>query len=256
MKLTTIGTGTAAPHASRVSASHLVECGSGPHPVRLLLDCGSGAVHRMASLGIDWSSITHVAITHFHADHIADLPMLLMGWRWGQRPARTAPVTVYGPPGTGALMERMAGVYGAWMLAPGYPLTVREIVADEIVRLGEMVTLTTQSVPHTVESVAYSVADGERRLVYTGDTGVSDALGAWATGCDLLLAECSLPDAMAMREHLTPRHAGQLAAQAVARRLVLTHFYPPVDVVDILGDVAQYYTGPTVLATDGWSIEF
>ena len=73
---------------------------------------------------------------------------------------------------------------------------------------------------------------------------------------DLLLAECSLPDAMAMREHLTPRQAGQLAAQAVARRLVLTHFYPPVDVVDILGDVAQYYTGPTVLATDGWSIEF
>jgi ribonuclease BN (tRNA processing enzyme) len=92
--------------------------------------------------------------------------------------------------------------------------------------------------------------------VYTGDTGVSDALGAWATGCDLLLAECSLPDTMAIREHLTPRQAGQLAAQAVARRLVLTHFYPPVDVVDILGDVAENYTGPTVLATDGWSIEF
>jgi pyrroline-5-carboxylate reductase len=54
-----------------------------------------------------------------------------------------------------------------------------------------------------------------------------------------------------------PRDLAQkLAAQTVARRLVLTHFYPPVDVVDILGDVAEYYTGPTVLATDGWSIEF
>ena len=80
---------------------------------------------------------------------------------------------------------------------------------------------------------------------------------AWASCWVEEAISCWLaPDAMAMREHLTPRHAGQLAAQAVARRLVLTHFYPPVDVVDILGDVAQYYTGPTVLATDGWSIEF
>ena len=256
MKLTTIGTGTAAPHASRVSAAHLVESGPGEGAVRLLLDCGSGAVHRMAALGVDWSSITHVAITHFHADHIADLPLLIMGWRWGQLPPRSAPVTLFGPPGTGALIERMASVYGAWMLAPGFPCTVREIEPDEVVRLGEHVTLSTQTVPHTTESVAYSVTDGEGRLVYTGDTGVSEALGAWSSGCDLLLAECSLPESMAIREHLTPRQVGQLAAQAAAHRLVLTHFYPPVEAVDILGEVAEYYTGPTVLATDGWSIEF
>lgn len=252
MKLTTVGTGTAAPHATRVSAAHLVESGD----VRLLLDCGSGSVHRMASLGVDWQSITHVAITHFHADHIADLPLLLMGWRWGQLPPRSAPVTLYGPPGTGAMVENMARVFGASLLAPGYPFTVREFVPHEIVRVGEQVTLAAQPVPHTAESVAYSVSDGERRLVYTGDTGVSETLGAWSAGCDLLLAECSLPESMAVREHLTPRQAGQLAAQASAPRLVLTHFYPPAEAVDILGEVAECYTGPTVLATDGWSIEF
>lgn len=256
MKLTTIGTGTAAPHATRVSAAHLVESSHGGATVRLLLDCGSGAVHRMAALGVDWSSITHVAITHFHADHMADLPLLIMGWRWGQLPPRSAPVTLYGPPGTGALIERMAGVYGAWMLAPGFPCTVREIGPDEIVRVSEHVTLTTQAVPHTAESVAYSVSDGERRLVYTGDTGESEALGAWSAGCDVLLAECSLPEPMAIREHLTPRQVGQLAARAAPHRLVLTHFYPPVEAVDILGEVAEYYTGPAVLATDGWSIDF
>lgn len=256
MKLTTVGTGTAAPHPTRVSAAHVVECGHGETAVRLLLDCGSGAVHRMATLGVDWRSITHVAITHFHPDHIADLPALLMAWRWGQLPARSAPVTIYGPPGTGALLERMAAVYGPSILAPGYPCTVRDLVPDERVRIGDHVILTTLPVPHTPESVAYSVHDGTRRLVYTGDTGVSEALGAWSAGCDLLLAECSLPEPLAMREHLTPRQAGQLAAQASAQRLVLTHFYPPVEAVDILGDVAEYYTGPTVLATDGWSIEF
>lgn len=252
MKLTTIGTGTAAPHPTRVSAAHLVESGT----VRLLLDCGSGAVHRMATLGVSWPSITHVAISHFHADHIADLPLLIMGWRWGQLPPRSEPVTLIGPPGTGALIERMAGVYGGWMLAPGFPLTVRDVLPDEVLRLGASVTLSAHPVPHTAESVAYSVRDEERRLVYTGDTGVSEALGAWSAGCDLLLAECSLPDTMAIREHLTPRQAGQLAAHAAAQRLVLTHFYPPVETVNIRGDVAEYYTGPTVLATDGWSIEF
>jgi ribonuclease BN (tRNA processing enzyme) len=252
VKLTTIGTGTAAPHPTRVSAAHLVEAGG----VRLLLDCGSGAVHRMAQLGVAWSDITHVALTHFHADHLADLPLLVMGWRWGQRPARSAPVTLYGPPGTGALLERMAAVYGAWLLAPGFPFTVRELGADEIIRLADEVTLRTLPVPHTAESVAYSITEGARRLVYTGDTGESEALGAWAHGCDVLVAECSLPDPMAIREHLTPRQAGALAAQAQARRLVLTHFYPPVEAVDIHGEVAEHFAGPTVLATDGWSIEF
>jgi ribonuclease BN (tRNA processing enzyme) len=210
----------------------------------------------MANLGVAWSRITHVAITHFHADHIADLPLLVMGWRWGQLPARSEPVTIYGPVGTGALLERVAAVYGDWLLAPGFPLTVRDIGPDEVVRLPGNVSVQSCAVPHTVESVAYSVGDGTRRLVYTGDTGVSETLGKWAHGCDLLLAECSLPDAMAVPAHLTPRQVGALAAQAAARRLVLTHFYPPVEAVDIVAEVAEQYAGPVVCATDGWSVDF
>lgn len=251
MKLTTIGTGTAAPHPTRVAAAHLVEHGD----VRLLLDCGSGVVHRMANLGVDWAGITHVALTHFHADHIADLPLLIMGWRWGQLPPRSAPVTLYGPPGTTELIDRMAGVYGGWMRDAGFPFIIRELSPEEVADCGA-VRIRTFPVPHTAESVAYSVDADATRLVYTGDTGVSEALGAWAHGCDLLLAECSLPDALAIPSHLTPRQVGALAARAAARRLVLTHFYPPVEAVDIHAEVAEHYTGPTVVSTDGWSIVF
>jgi ribonuclease BN (tRNA processing enzyme) len=252
MRLTTVGTGTAAPHPSRVGAAHLVHADR----VVLLLDCGAGATHRMAALGLDWSHITHVAVTHFHPDHVADLVMLIMGWRWGQLPARSAPVTVYGPVGTGAFLERLAAVYGAWLLAPGFPLTVRELTTQDVITLPDGVELSMLPVPHTTESVAYSVVHGRTRLVYTGDTGYDDALGDWAAGCDLLLAECSLPDALAIREHLTPRQVGALAARANAQRLVLTHFYPPVETIDIVAEVAERYAGPVVLATDGWSIEF
>lgn len=252
MRLTTIGTGTAAPHPARVSASHLMEAGG----VRLLLDCGSGAVHRMAHLGVAWQTITHVALTHFHTDHISDLPLLVMGWRWGQLPAREAPVTIFGPSGIGQLFERLAAVHGSWLLSPGFPLTVEDLAGDQVVRLPDDVELTTHPVPHTPESVAYSIRKDARRLVFTGDTGVSDTLGEWARDCDLLLAECSLPDAMAIPEHLTPRQVGALAAQARARRLVLTHLYPPVELVDIGAEVAECYTGPTIVASDGWSTLF
>ncbi len=252
MRLTTIGTGTAAPHPTRSPSAHLVNAGS----VSLLLDCGAGAVHRMASLGVDWQAITHVALTHFHADHVADVVMLVMGWRWGQLPPRSEPVTVYGPVGTGAFLESLAAMYGAWLLAPGFPLTIRELTADEVIRLPDGVELTTLPVPHTAESVAYSVSRDITRLVYTGDTGYDDALADWAAGCDLLLAECSLPDGMAIREHLTPRQAGAIASRANAKRLVLTHFYPPVETIDIVAEVAEQYAGPVVLATDGWFIDF
>lgn len=251
MRLTTVGTGTAAPHPTRVASAQLVEAGD----VRLLLDCGSGAVHRMAAIGARWQDITHVALTHFHADHVSDLVMLVMAWRWGQLPPREAPLTLYGPTGTGALIERLAAMYGPWMLAPGFPFTVRDIGPDEIVGLPTGVRLSAHPVPHTAESVAYSVEHAGRRLVYTGDTGYDEGLGAWAADADVLLAECSLPDPLAVQGHLTPREVGALAAIAKPRRLVLTHFYAPVESVDIVSEVAERFAGPVVLATDGWSTE-
>jgi ribonuclease BN (tRNA processing enzyme) len=251
MQLTTIGTGTAAPHAQRGASAHLVATGG----VRLLLDCGAGCTHRMEALGISWRDLTHVAITHFHPDHVADLVMLLMAWKWGQLPPRAAPVTIIGPTGFGAHVEGLAALYGDWILAPGFPCTYREILPDEVLTLTTGVTLAARHVPHTVESVAYSVDDGHARLVYTGDTGPSEALGDWAHGASLLLAECSLPESLAIGTHLTPRLVGALAGRARPELLVLTHFYAPVEAVDIVTEVAEQFAGRVVLATDGWSVE-
>ena len=96
---------------------------------------------------------------------------------------------------------------------------------------------------------------GGRRIVYTGDTGPSAALAAWAHGCDLLVCECSLPAGMAIPEHLTPEQCGELAAVAAPRHLALTHFYPPVEQVDIRTLVGERYAGPVTLAADGWYFE-
>ncbi len=247
MRLTTLGTGTISLTPGRVCAGHFVEAGS----VRLLLDCGSGVPHRLAEHGLPWRDITHVALTHFHTDHVADFATLVFAWKYGDLPGRGAPLVVIGPEGTAALLGRMADAFGEWLRDPGFPLTVLEITTGQVLELGDGVLLGATKVPHTPESVAYSVSRRGRRIVYTGDTGYDPMFGEWARGADVLLCECSLPAAMAIPEHLTPEQCGALAAAALPKHLVLTHFYPPVERVDIRSLVAAHYGGPISLASDG-----
>ena len=250
MRFTTLGTGTISLPPARSCAGHLLEAGE----TRLLLDCGSGITRRLSEHRLPWQTITHVAITHFHIDHHGDLPSLVFAWKYGFLPPRTLPVEIIGPVGTAALLERLAAAYGEWLKGPGFPLTVREMEPDQRLELPGGLTLGCCKVPHTPESVAYSMERGGHRIVYTGDTGPSDALASWARGCDLLVCECSLPTEMQIPEHLTPEQCGELAAAAAPKHLALTHFYPPVEQVDIPALVGARYAGPVTLAHDGWSV--
>lgn len=250
MRLTTIGTGTAAPHAQRIQPGALVEGDS----LRLLVDCGSGVVQRMAATGLPWQSLTHVALTHFHADHTTDLATLIYAWRYGMLPPRSEPVELIGPPGMAALMEAMRSAFGEGLLDGPPAISVVELATGEPHALADGVVIEAFKVPHTDESVAYSVSAGNTRIVLTGDTGFDPALGAWAAGCDVLLCECSLPDGLALPLHLTPRQCGALAAIARPRLLALTHFYPPVESEPIAAQVAEQFGGPVSLCEDGWSV--
>ena len=245
-----LGTGTVALSPARSCSGYVVEGGD----VLLLMDCGSGITRRLAELGIEWQRITHIAITHFHLDHFADIPTLLYAFRYGMLPVRSAPLRILGPVGTRALFDRLAVTFGPWVTAPVFPQTIDEIEPGTPIDLGG-IALSAFKVPHTAESVAYSITRGGRRVVYTGDTGVSPALGDWAKGCDLLVAECSLPEAMAIPEHLTPEQVGELGRMAEPQMLALTHFYPPVEQVDIEAAVRRSYAGPLTLARDGWVTE-
>ena len=250
MKLTVLGTGTIAFSPERSCSGYYVEAGA----ARVLMDCGAGTTRRLAELGIPWQTITHVALTHFHIDHHQDLPSILFAWKYGQLPPRSAPMDVIGPAGTRALLERLAGAYGEWVLAPGYEVRITEIAPGAAFDLGGA-TLACTKVPHTPESIAYSISEGARRLVYSGDTGFDADFAGWARGCDTLVLECSLPQSMAIVEHLTPEQCGEMARLAEPGQLVLTHLYPPVESVDVAAIVSAKYSGPLVIAHDGWRTE-
>jgi ribonuclease BN (tRNA processing enzyme) len=251
VRLTTVGTGTAAPVADRVQAGHLVECGG----VRMLLDCGSGVSFRLASLGIDWATITHLALTHFHADHVLDVPTMLTAWRHGMLPPRSAPLEIIGPAGTATLVDRLTDALGISWREYGFPVTIREMPAGERAALADGVVLESRSVPHTVESVAYLIDGPGHRVVYSGDTGFDEGFAHWAAGCDVLLIECSLPESMAIPTHLTPQQVATIAKIASPGLLALTHLYPPLERVDVPAAIAAHHAGPVVVCHDGWSTE-
>lgn len=251
IRLTALGTGTIALAAERACSGYLVEHGE----TRLLMDCGNGVARRMAELGVAWPEITHVALSHFHIDHHGDLPTLIFASKYGILPARSAPLPIVGPVGTADLLQRLAAAYGTWVTSPGFPVPVVEVAPGTVLPLGEELRLEPFKVPHTAESVAYSVTVGTHRLVYTGDTGYDPGLAEWARGCDVLLCECSLPEAMAIAEHLTPEQCGALAEIAEPGHLVLTHLYPPVLDVDIRSAVSARYRGRVTVAHDGWQID-
>lgn len=87
-----LGTAGSVPTPQRGLSATLIQRGS----ERFLVDCGEGTQRQLIRIGIGINDISHVLLTHLHADHYLGLPGLVKTWQlWG----RTDPVAVYGPRG-------------------------------------------------------------------------------------------------------------------------------------------------------------
>jgi ribonuclease BN (tRNA processing enzyme) len=235
-----LGSGTLLPDGAHGSPSHWVEGGG----CRILLDCGAGAVHALAREGLPWSRLSHLVLSHFHADHMGDVPALLWALRYGVPGGRSEPLTVLGPVGLEARMRALAGAFGPWVLDPGFPLALRECDAHESIPLhpsslpasslhaSGSVTLVTHPARHAPESLALRLEfqDPAVRVGYTGDTGPLPALETFFHGVDCLVAECGARDPVeADALHLSPRTLADLARGAAPGVLVPVHLHAELE---------------------------
>ncbi|MFW6078619.1 MAG: MBL fold metallo-hydrolase [Gemmatimonadota bacterium] len=249
MQITIVGTGTAVPEPDRGGAAVYVESAD----ARLLLDCGPSAVRSMASFDVPWSRLTHLALTHFHTDHIGDLPALFFALKHALAdPRRDAPLTVLGPAGTARLFERLAAAFGDHLAEPGFPVRIRELDDGAAQPLADGVRLRARRTPHTDASLAYRIESAGSSFGYTGDTALDEGVAAFFEGVDVLLAECSLPDDAAIDTHLTPSRVAALAQIARPHLLVLTHIYPKLPRSDAAARVRRAgWDGEIRVAVDG-----
>jgi ribonuclease BN (tRNA processing enzyme) len=64
-----------------------------------LIDCGRGSPSGFADAGLDFTRLEAVFLTHLHADHVGDLPGMIL-YPWGIRTGESGPLPplhVYGP---------------------------------------------------------------------------------------------------------------------------------------------------------------
>ena len=248
-QLVLLGTGGGpTPKALRAAPAAALMIGGQLH----LADAGNGVARQAVLAGLPLKNLAHVWISHLHSDHVADaftLPWLA----WAG--ALTTPVTVHGPKG-------MAAMGKAWLrfaktdidtriADEGRPdlrklLGVAEVQPGVQLRTGAL-TVTAARVVHPplTDSFAYRFDWAGKSVVYSGDTATCPALIDLARGADLLVQEvmylpaldrliASESNAATLRQHLLASHttaeqAGEIAAAAGVKRLLLTHFVPGGD---------------------------
>jgi ribonuclease BN (tRNA processing enzyme) len=246
VKITVLGGCGAWPTAGQACSGYLVEHDG----FLLVLDPGYAILSRL--LGhTPAERVDAVLVSHGHPDHCADLNPLLRARALGDAPP--PPLPVHALPGA---VNAVLALDSPRMLADAY--TLHEFTAGRRFEIGPF-QIDTWALPHFVPNAGLRLTAGGRVLAYTGDTGPSPDITAMARDADVLIAEATFP------EHVLPgrdtpylstaRQAGEHAAQADARKLVLTHLWPGTDPSAARDAARHAYPADLNVATPGMSIE-
>jgi len=187
----------------------------------LLIDCGASVCISMKRYGIGHDDIDAVLISHYHADHFAGLPFLLIE---GRVIGRTTPLVVAGPGSVAEHVEEATATLfpGAGVEAP-FPLRYVDFPAGRAVDVGAA-RVTAVPVVHApaTQPHALRIEIGDTVIAYSGDTEWDPVLLDLARNADVFICELSSfdgPDGIHLDYATLLLHRPALQC----KRLVLTH---------------------------------
>jgi ribonuclease BN (tRNA processing enzyme) len=202
----------------------------------VLIDAGTGVgdLSLEALLKID-----HIFVTHSHLDHIAFIPLLVdttMG-------LRTQPVILHA---LQEVIDTLKQHIFNWHIWPDFnqiPNRHKPFLVYEALSIGETVTINQKKITalpanHVVPAVGYQIDSPKSSLVFTGDTGGSEAF--WQVvntinNLKYLIIETAFSNAeavLALRsKHLCPNTlADELEQLRSQSEVYITHLKPGEDV--------------------------
>ena len=251
MYLTFLGTGSAMPTGDRHQSGLLLEADERA----LLVDCGSGVLHRLARTEVGYEGASTVLLTHHHLDHVSDLlPLMKARWLAGEEH-----VEIVGPRGTKELIDGLLSVHE--YMQDRLDIAIREVhvgafeVAD--FRVEAMETR------HSMQCLAYRFESGDAEddsaptITVSGDSEAFEGLTAFADGSDVLVHDCSFPDDVDVSNHPTPAQLGEVLAGRDIGTVYLSHLYPHTDGRhrEMLDSLGRRYDGDVRFARDLLRIE-
>ena len=253
VKITILGSGTCVPSLKRSSCSVLMEMGG----ARLVFDMGIGTMRRLLESGITIGEVSHIFFSHLHPDHTGELVNFLFASKYPEGSRRRDRGRITAAAGFMDFYEGLRDVYGQWM-------ELEEGIVDIIEMSNSMpdsiqldfAVVNTLPMAHIESSIGYRVTTPDNiSIVYTGDTNYCENVVRLAMDADLLICESAFPDDLKADGHLTPSLAGRIASEARVKNLVLTHFSPECEGVDIEAQCRKTYSGRLVCAKDLMQIE-
>ena len=289
-RLITLGTSAGPPpRAHRAQSSNLLTV----NETHYIVDAGDGVARRLAKAGINVREIGTVFITHHHDDHTAGLGTLL-SVAWDQN--RTKPIHVYGPPRTTELVTAAVQYFtisaeiriaDGGRTVPIAQLFFGHDVGTGVIYQDANIKVTAVENSHFAfhqgpafgkhKSYSYRFETPDRVIVFTGDTGPSDAVTELAKGADLLVTETSscedrkqamindgrwqamtpAEQAGIMRQatqgHMSLDVIGEMATGANVKTVVLSHLtqrFGTDDYTPWAEEVKKHFPGRVLVAKD------
>ncbi len=238
MKLTIMGYIGGYPSQDGASPIYVVESKG----YTLMLDMGSGGLMTYQKYK-QVSDIDAVLLSHYHADHIADVgvlqhALLVQSYLTGTR--RVVPI--YGHTEDRDQFRKLNHTYTK---AVAY-------VETETLKLGPFFIRFIKT-KHSVPCYGMRITDGNSTVVYTADSAYQESFIPFSKNADVLLADCNFYQDQdgSKAGHMTSTEVGYIAKTAGVKQLILTHLPHFGDHHQLVNEAKSVFSGDILLAHEG-----
>ena len=279
-KLIILGSGTPNPDPERYGSGYAVVVNDDAY----IVDFGPGIVRRISAMSPTWGgefssmeleNINIAFLTHIHSDHTGALAdLILTPWIMG----RDEPLNLYGPKGLKLMSKNITEayiddinyrLYGSQPANElGFTTNVTEISEDGTIFKDKNVEVIAFKNAHGdfKNSFGFLFISEDKKILFSGDTAVSENLIKYGTDLDILVHEVFSSETFVNKtkdwqiyhqaHHTSSIDLGIIADKLQPKKLVLSHIlFWGASEESLLKDIKKNFNGQAIVAKDLMVIE-